>query len=247
MDTMNVSMKVTPIKTRIFRENEDLFKFITSHIRRLPEKSVLVITSKIVALSEGRTHNDSSTKAKERLIKSESQWAMKTPLTWITIKDGTVMASAGIDASNARGKLILLPKDSYKSAREIRKQLRTHYKIKKLGVLITDSRLFPLRAGIVGMALGYAGFKGIRDYRGTKDIFGRTLKLSRTDVADSLATSAVLAMGEGKEKQPLAVIENAPIDFTDKNPSRRELQMDPKKDIYRPLFERVGKIKLKRK
>ena len=97
------------------------------------------------------------------------------------------------------------------------------------------------------MALGYAGFKGIRDYRGTKDIFGRTLKLSRTDVADSLATSAVLAMGEGREKQPLAVIENAPIDFTDKNPSRRELQMDPKKDIYRPLFERVGKIKLKKK
>ncbi|OGY58507.1 MAG: hypothetical protein A3C03_00135 [Candidatus Colwellbacteria bacterium RIFCSPHIGHO2_02_FULL_45_17] len=240
-------MVVRAVKTRVFRENEDLFAFITKHVRRLPEKSVLVITSKIVALSEGRTHNDSSTKAKERLIKSESEWAMKTKYTWITIKDGTVMASAGIDASNAKGKLILLPKDSYKSARDIRKRLQAHYRVKKFGVLITDSRLFPLRAGIVGVALGYAGFKGIRDYRGTKDIFGRTLTISRTDVADSLATAAILEMGEGKEQQPLAVITDASIEFTDRSPSRRELVMDPSEDIYRPLFERIGKIKLKKR
>ncbi len=240
-------MVVRAIKTRIFRENEDLFSFVKENIKRLPEKSIVVITSKIVALSEGRTHPDSSKAAKNRLIKSESEWAMETKLTWITIKDGVVMTSAGIDASNAKGKLILLPKDSYKSAREMREKLKKHYGVKKLGVIITDSRLFPLRAGIVGMALGYAGFKGLRDYRGTKDIFGRTLKLSRTDVADSLATATVLVTGEGKEQQPLAVIEGAPVEFTDKNPSRRELYMNPRDDIYRPLFENIKKIKLKKK
>ena len=33
------------------------------------------------------------------------------------------MASAGIDESNADGKMILLPKDSFKSAEFIRKEL----------------------------------------------------------------------------------------------------------------------------
>ena len=40
--------------------------------------------------------------------------------------------------------------------------------------------------------------------------------MSKTDVADSLATAAVLCMGEGKEQQPLALITNALVEFNDK-------------------------------
>ena len=114
------------------------------------------------------------------------------------------------------------------------------YKIKKLGVIITDSRTFPLRAGIMGVALGYAGFRAVRDYRGTKDIFGRVLKMSRTDVGDSLATAAVLCMGEGKEQQPLALIKDAPIEFIDKI-NKKELQINIEDDLYLPLFRRILK------
>ena len=239
-------MKIETIKTRVFLENEDLISFIFKYVKKLPEKSILVITSKIVALSEGRTrkidlsipHN----KMREKIIKSESEYMLRTKYTWLTIKDGMVMSSAGIDESNANGKIVLLPKNSFKVAHLIRKDLKRKYKIRDLGILITDSRLFPLRAGIVGAAIGYAGFKGIRDYRGTPDIFGRILKLSRTDVADSLATSAVLCMGEGKEQQPLALINNAPVVFTEKV-NKKELMMDPREDIYQPLFERIKKIK----
>lgn len=99
----------------------------------------------------------------------------------------------------------------------------------------------PLRLGAVGVALGYAGFAGIRNYVGTKDIFGRVLKISKTDIADSLATSAVLCMGEGKERQPLAVITGAPIVFTNKV-KRNELVINPNKDIYAPFFANL-KIK----
>ncbi|MEJ0001981.1 MAG: coenzyme F420-0:L-glutamate ligase [bacterium] len=172
----------------------------------MPENSVLVVTSKIVALAEGRTAVFTDKAQKTALIKKESQFALETKYVWLTIKDGMVMASAGIDESNAAGKLILLPKDSFRAAESIRKDLKKIFKLKKLGVLITDSRIFPLRSGVVGVALGYAGFKGIRDYRGKKDIFGRVLKMSQTDVADSLATAAVLSMGEGREQQPLALI-----------------------------------------
>ncbi len=55
-------------------------------------------------------------KTKENLIRKESDFAIETKYAWLTIKDGVVMASAGIDESNANGKLILLPRDSYKSA-----------------------------------------------------------------------------------------------------------------------------------
>ncbi|MBI4086816.1 coenzyme F420-0:L-glutamate ligase [Candidatus Kaiserbacteria bacterium] len=231
-------MITRPIKTRVFEEGEDLFAFVTWYLKKVPERLVLVVTSKIVALAEERTAVAADEHAKEKLIREESEFALKTKYVWLTIKDGAVMASAGIDESNANGKLILLPKDSFKIARILRKKLRQHYKVKELGVLITDSRTIPLRAGVGGVALGYAGFRGIRDYRGTPDIFGRILTFSRTDVADSLATAAVLVMGEGNEQRPLALITKAPVEFRD-TISRTELRIDIKDDMYRPLFSKL--------
>ncbi|TSC77916.1 MAG: hypothetical protein G01um101424_50 [Parcubacteria group bacterium Gr01-1014_24] len=237
-------MRIKAIKTRIFRENEDLLHFIFKYVKKIPENSVLVITSKILALSEGRTLKIKGEKEKIKVIKRESDFALKTKYVWLTIKDGMAMASSGIDESNADGKIILLPGDSFKSASLVRGALRKKFKIRNLGVLITDSRLFPLRAGIVGVALGYAGFAGIKSYIGEKDIFGRKLKMSKTDIADSLATSAVLCMGEGKEKQPLALIISAPVKFVEKV-NKKELYIDPREDLYQPLFEKIRKIKFK--
>ncbi len=233
-------MQIRAFKTKIFLENEDLISFILRYIKKIPEESVLVVTSKIVALSEGGVVTCKNRKEKTKLIKQESDFALKTKFVWLTIKDNMVMSNAGIDESNAKGKLILLPKDSFQVADEIRKKLRKIFKVKKLGVLVTDSRVFPLRAGIVGVALGYAGFKGVRDYRGKKDIFGRALNFSRTDVADSLATAAVLCMGEGKEQQPLALITSAPIQFVEKI-NKKELEIKVKDDLYLPLFGSIIK------
>jgi coenzyme F420-0:L-glutamate ligase len=234
-------MNIKTIKTRIFKENEDLFKFVSTYVRKIPERSVIVITSKIVALSEGRTRMISNEKEKEILIKSESEFALKTKYVWLTIKDGALIANAGIDESNVEGgegkKVILLPSDSYKAASLMRKQLMKHYGVRELGVLITDSRLLPLRAGVVGVSLGYAGFRGVRDYRGTTDIFGRKLKMTRTDIADALATSAVLEMGEGDECRPLAILTRATIYFVAKiDPN--ELYIDPKEDMYGAFFRK---------
>ena len=234
-------MIIQPIKTRVFQEGDDLFAFITDYFKKLSEKSVIVVTSKIVALAEKRTAVVENIKSKEKLIRAESEFAIPTKYVWLTVKDGMVMASAGIDESNANGKLILLPKDSFKTARFLRDKLRQKYGVRHLGVLITDSRTIPLRAGVTGVALGYAGFRGVKDYRGTKDIFGRKFKFSRTDVADSLATAAVFVMGEGNEQQPLAIIEKTPIKFCDKI-HRKELHIDIQDDMYRPLFSKLPKF-----
>ena len=231
-------MLVKAIKTRIFKEGEDLLGFIVANIPSIEERSIIFVTSKIVALAERRVVLKTSERTKIKLIKQESQWAMKTKYTWLTIKDNKVLACAGIDESNAAGKLILLPRDSFKTAAQLRKKLQLFYKVRHLGIVITDSRLLPLRAGTVGVALGYAGFIGRKDYENTFDLFGRKFEHQRTDVADSLATAAVLTMGEGKERCPLAIVTKAPIKFSSRI-NRRELDINPADDIYRPLFQHL--------
>lgn len=233
-------MQVKPVKTRIFKEGEDLVAFITDHISRLADGSVLVVTSKIVALAEGRTATLGSKKDKEKLIRAESQVALKTKYVWLTVKDGMVMASGGIDESNAAGKVVLLPKDSYRAAASIRTALMKHYRVKRIGVLLTDSRTMPLRAGVTGVALGYAGFAGVRDYRGKRDLFKRPFKFSQTNVADGLAAAAVVVMGEGSERQPLAVITDAPVAFRSKI-MKKETLIPLKDDMYLPFLAKLRK------
>ena len=237
-------MIVKSIQTRIFREGEPLLPFINRYIKKLKDESILVVTSKIVSLSEGNVREIKNSRTRENLIKAESEFAMRTKYTWLTVKDGMVMSSAGVDESNANGKIVLLPRDSFKTAGMLRLDLMKRHRIKNLGVIITDSRLLPLRAGVVGVALGWSGFSAVRDYRGKPDIFGRILKLSRTDLADSLATAAVLMMGEGAERQPLALITGAPVEFRN-TIDRHELSINIKEDIYQPLFEKIKRIKLK--
>ncbi|MDO8668261.1 MAG: coenzyme F420-0:L-glutamate ligase [bacterium] len=235
-------MKIQAIKTRIFKPAEKLLPFIESYVSAIQEKTILVVTSKIVALSEGRIVKKFNEKTKLAIIKRESDFILPTKFVYLTIKDGVIMANAGIDESNANGQIILLPKDSFKAANEIRNYFRKKYQLKNFGVLLTDSRCLPLRAGIVGVALGYAGFKGLKDYRRRRDIFNRPFKYSRVDVADSLATAAVLCMGEGDEKQPLAVITDAPVQYTNRT-NKHELKIDIREDLYGPMFKAIGKKK----
>jgi coenzyme F420-0:L-glutamate ligase len=240
-------MIIRPIETRVFREGENLFKFISGYFKKIPERSIVVVTSKIIALAERRTVVPGSAETKAKLVKKESRVVLPTKYHTLTVdRDGTVMTSAGIDASNANGKLILLPKDSFGTARLLRAKLRKKYGVKSLGVLITDSRKAPLRKGIIGAAIGYAGFAGINDYRGNEDIFGRKLKFPRVNVADTLAAAAVLTMGEGNERRPLAVIERTPAGFCDKI-DKKELRVEIGDDMYLPLFEKFLKDAQKNK
>lgn len=226
-------MRVIAVRTRVFKKNDELPAFVRAHIKKIPEKTVVVIASKIVALSEGRT---AEAKDKVTLIKKESVRSRKTRYAWLTVKGGMAMANAGVDESNAKDGLVLLPKDSFRSAAKLRAVLRRSYKIKNLGVVISDSAVSPLRAGVTAHALGYAGIKGIRDYRGTKDLFGRKMSISRTNVADSLATAAALVMGEGAERQPLALVTEAPVIFVEKT-NRKETNISAKDDLFGPMLK----------
>lgn len=235
-------MIVTPIKTRIFLEWEDLLAFIEEHIPTLKDSDILVITSKIVALAESRTFTARDEEEKIRYIEAESTWHTRTKYVHLTMHDRMPMANAGIDESNGDGKCIMLPSDSYASAYDIWFKIREKYSIANLGIIITDSRTIPFRNGTTGISLGHAGFRGIHDYVGKLDIFGRPFSYARTNVSDALAVAAVHTMGEWDECQPLAIIRNPHVTYTDERQNGDDLIIAPEDDMYAPLFTMTSRV-----
>lgn len=239
-------MLIEPVRTAVFTEKQDLPAFVRAHIAQLEEKDILVVSSKLFCLWKGLSVPYRSKRQKEELIRREASAALKTKLAWLTVKAGMVMTNAGIDESNADGKLLLLPDDLYACARELRAELKRAYGLKKLGIIITDSMILPLRAGVIGAAAAYAGFEGVRDERGKKDIFGKPLETTLVNLADALAAAAAALMGERNERRPLCRIQGAPVKFTERT-RPDEIQYPPEQDLYAPLFKACGLMKQRRK
>lgn len=230
-------MKVTAVKTPIFKEKDNLINFINNQIHSLEEGDIVVVTSKIVALSQGRV---GEIKDKEKLIKKNSQRTIKTPWVPLTLVNNEWCINAGIDESNAKNKIILLPKNSFGVAGQIQKILKKRFSLKQLGIIITDTKSMPLRVGTIGRPIAYIGFNPLKSYIGKKDLFGRKSRLTQSNIVDALATSAVLVMGEGDEQIPIVIIKNAPIEFTNKKLSKKNMNLahSPKTDIYAWLYKK---------
>ena len=108
---------------------------------------------------------------------------------------------------------------------------------KRVAVIVVDSGLIPLRIGTVGLALAVAGFNPIRDWRGRKDLYGKTILITRHAVADDLASAAHLLMGEAAEKTPVVLIKDAPVDFDDDVHASEEMMMPFKECIFMNTFK----------
>ncbi|EKD33028.1 MAG: hypothetical protein ACD_76C00102G0008, partial [uncultured bacterium] len=207
-------MHLIPIKTRaMIPPKDDLFSVMRGYLPKLKNGDVLVIASKVLAIHQGRCVKIED-QNKDRLIRREADayipgLKILGKRTTITIKENTLISSAGIDESNAMGHYILWPEKIQKSAKEIWKWLCKQYKLKQVGVIIADSHTIPLRAGTLGISIGSFGFEPVFDYRGKPDIFGRILKITRANIADALAVSAVHEMGEGLEKIPFVIVRGA--------------------------------------
>ena len=231
---------VHPIQTPIFHPGADLAQFVMRAVPKsmIQENVVLAVTSKIVSLAENQLVKTSSID-KKSLVESEADIFIGEIGygCFLTVKDGLLIPSAGIDESNSEtGDYILFPKDPFFSAETLRLQLKESWHLKNLGVIITDSHTTPLRRGVTGIALSYAGFRGVRNLVGTKDLFGRELRMTQMNFVDGLAGVAVMMMGEGAEARPLAMIENAEIEFCEKI-NREEIQIPLEEDLYFPLLK----------
>lgn len=188
----------------------------------LADGDVVVIAQKIVSKGEGRmvrladvevgpqavalAQRTGREPALAQLILNESTEVLRaTPAAIIARHHtGHVLANAGIDASNvgAEGHVLLWPLDPDASARAIRAGLGA-----RVGVVIADSLGRAWRVGTLGTAIGVAGLTVIDDRRGRDaDLFARPLQATMIAVADAVAAMAVLAMGEGAQGTPVALV-----------------------------------------
>jgi coenzyme F420-0:L-glutamate ligase/coenzyme F420-1:gamma-L-glutamate ligase len=197
----------------------------------LAPSDVIVVAQKIVSKAEGRlvrfadvavggeaqriaaeTQRDP---AHVQLILDESSELLRVSVPAIIARQrtGHVLANAGIDASNVaepgEETVLLWPLDPDASARAIREELESITGVAP-AVVIADSMGRAWRIGTTGAAIGCAGLQVLEDRRGTgKDLFGRTLQATVIAIADSIATMAALAMGEGDEGTPVALVRGA--------------------------------------
>ncbi len=244
-------MIIKAINTRKFIPPKDDLWELLSAIKSLKENSVVAVTSKVVSIGEGRCIPISQAD-KDDLVKQEAdkylpRQFVPEELVMYTLKNNMLIASAGIDESNGKGYYILWPKDPNISAKKIWQFLINKFKLKNLGIIITDSRLIPLRGGVVGYSIGYFGFKPIKSYIGKLDLFGREFKMETSNIPDSLASAAVLEMGEGKESQPIVIISDIPdIKFINKkyiDTGDNSFEIEEKKDVFYPFLSSVKWVK----
>lgn len=232
-------MNFIPVQTTVFEKGEDLFAFFCNSVDSLSlkgeENTVCIISSKLVALAQGRKVNIEDEKQFEKLIETESEKIFsKTQNFFLTKAQGIVIPNGGIDRSNTqKNTAILWPKDTQAFADDFRKKLQKKFSITNLGVVISDSRITPLRQGTVGIAIAWSGFFGVYDLRGEKDIYGNILKVSTVNIADNVVSASEILMGQGSECIPFVVCKNFPEQyFTNSQQLQDFASIDPKDDLF---------------
>ncbi len=240
---MKPALQAQAIKTKVYRSGEDLNAFLFRSLPKdlMKEGIVIAITSKIVSLAEGAVAPKKEKEGtlegraeKKALIRKEADQFLTETVhdVSLTIKHGILIPSAGIDESNSKeDEFILFPKNPYESAERIGRALRAHFKIKNLGIIITDSHTTPLRNGVTGIGLSHFGFKAVRNLIGSHDLFGRAIKMTQINVLDALSSAAVYEMGETDDCSPIAILTASNLEFTESS-SINEIQIPIENDLY---------------
>lgn len=150
-------------------------------------------------------------------------------------KRGLICINAGIDKSNVkgRGKFALLPENPDVSAEKCRMEIKKITN-KSVAVIICDTYSRPFRRGQVNFAIGIAGIKPFKDYRGKKDLFRQVLKVKNIAIVDEIAAAAELLMGQAKEAMPVVIFKglNNIVEFCEKC-SITELQISQEEDLFK--------------
>lgn len=243
-----------PVSTETFTAHfaleNALAQAIANSGHRLQDGDILLVSSKIAAIAEGRLVALGTVQPSAEALALAEKYKLSPAMAQLVLQEsdhifggipGFVMSArqnviapnAGIDTSNVpAGHAVLYPVDSFATAGRIRAYFAASLGI-KIGVVITDSRLMPGRTGTTGVALGVAGFDPVVDERGQPDLMGRPLDVTQRAVADNLCAAAQLLMGEAAEGIPAVITRHSNIPMTeDKRYSWRDLAIDWQLDLY---------------
>ncbi|KXA91360.1 hypothetical protein AKJ57_01575 [candidate division MSBL1 archaeon SCGC-AAA259A05] len=248
-------MEVIGIQTPVIKTGDDLVKIILKSIEekgeKLKENDVLIIASSVVSTANGRIQKiadvEPSKQAKklaeksglpekfvEIIVQEADDILSPSEKCILTLKDEMLRINAGVDRTNVpAGNALLIPEEPEKKAAELREKLEEKSR-KKLGVVIADSHVQPLRLGTTGQALGSNGIKESLDFRNRKDLYGRKLQITFRGIGDQIAAAAQLIMGEADESIPVVILRGAKAAFSDK--PEKSLKVAMKDCVYSKFF-----------
>jgi coenzyme F420-0:L-glutamate ligase/coenzyme F420-1:gamma-L-glutamate ligase len=252
-------MELFSIKLPLIKENDDLLKIIIEGISKqgesLKEGDIIVIAEKVIATSQGRVINLSDvTNVSDKAKKLANEYDMDERFVELIIQEASMIlggmthvilakvndfliANAGIDQSNAGpNRVVLLPKDLKKVVWKYWKKLKKEFGLNDLGVIISDSRVQPLRKGTIGIAIATAGFEPVEDLRGHPDLFNRPMEITMRAIADDLTSAAQFLLSEADQQTPVVIIRGSNVDFTE-NPQLTP-EMAPEECLYMNIFSK---------
>lgn len=244
-----MSLEIIPISiSHEIEDDEKLEDLVSKSKIKLQDGDVIVVSQKIISKQEGRviklssvipsilssgiaSEYDKDSKLVE-IILSESKRIvrMENGIIIVETNSGFICANAGVDESNIDdGYAVLLPKNPDASALKLRNAILEKTG-KQVAVIISDTFGRPFRMGQTDCAIGVSGINSILDYEGTKDTFGKILRVTAIAIVDELCGAAELVQGK-TSKTPIAVIRN--YKFSPNSGSINELLRPKNEDLFR--------------
>ncbi|HEX4747657.1 MAG TPA: coenzyme F420-0:L-glutamate ligase [Gaiellaceae bacterium] len=248
---MTDGLRVVPLRgLPELEEGDDLAALLLEAAARdaggFQDGDVVVVAQKAISKVEGRVVRlddvEPSDRARElagdtdprrlEVILREAREIVRArpPLVIAETRHGFVCASAGVDASNAKGQgtLVLLPLDPDASATTLRDALRARAGV-DVGVVVSDSFGRAWRRGTTDVALGVAGVQALVNLSGQLDAAGYELHATEIAVADELAGAAQLVMGK-TDGVPAAVVRGLELAGDGRG---TDLVMPRERDLFR--------------
>ncbi|MEM2896332.1 MAG: coenzyme F420-0:L-glutamate ligase [Candidatus Bathyarchaeia archaeon] len=208
------------------KKGDDIAEMIYSALKKqnmdLMDNDVIVITQKIVSKSEGEIIDLDRIKP-SRLAIRLAKIGKKDP------KVIEVILRESKSILRMKNFVSILPRDPDKSAAKIRRKL-AKLTGRDLAVIISDTFGRPWRIGQVNVAVGVAGIKPIKNYRGKKDMFDQELRVTMMAIADELSSAAELVMNKS-DGVPVAIVRG--YDYLKGKASIKELVRPIEFDLFR--------------
>jgi len=239
----------------LVKAGDDLAKIIVETAAKnnvqIENGDIIVISQKIVSKAEGRVMKISQISPSEEALKlaekvqrdpklielvlKETRRIIKASPEILIVEDkrGLICINAGVDKSNVpRDSYSLLPENPDESARKIKERI-AELTGKNVSVVIGDTFSRPFRRGQVEFAIGIAGIKPFKDYRGQRDLYNNLLRVKNVAIVDEIACAAELVMGQAKEAIPVAIIKNLERAETSEKSSIKELAISRQEDLFK--------------
>lgn len=245
-----MSIEIFPIQINkeIQRDEKIVDLILSSSKQKIKDGDIFVISQKIVSKQEGRVVNLSDVIPSElavgiareynkdpklvEAILSESKRIVRmyNEIIIVETHHGFICANAGVDESNVEnGYATLLPIDPDKSAITIQTKIQEKTK-KKVAVIISDTFGRAFRMGQTDISIGIAGIDSLLNYEGTKDSFGKILRVTAIAISDEISSAAELVFGKTKHC-PVAIVRN--YKYKETNATINSIIRPSNEDLFR--------------